>query len=72
MNLSRSGAARQRASDQEVISFLDGRVQELEQALQETGQKLEELEDKHERDGLANLEQVRLGTRFLKSLTARL
>lgn len=35
-----SGVARQRASDQEVISFLDGRVHDLEGALQEMAERL--------------------------------
>lgn len=53
-----SGAARQRASDQEVISFLDGRVQELEQALQETSDKLTVAQDQQHKDKLAFLEKV--------------
>lgn len=53
-----SGAARQRSSDQEVISFLDGRVQELESALQSTADRFSELQEQHGKDKLMSQEQV--------------
>ena len=53
-----SAAARQHASDEEVISFLDGRVQELEMSLSKTTERLREIEDQSNKDKLAQQEQV--------------
>jgi len=41
-----------------VISFLDGRVQELEMTLSKTTERLHEVEEKANKDKLAQQEQV--------------
>jgi chromosome segregation ATPase len=51
---------RQRVMDQEVIGFLDGRVQELEGGLKTTVGRLVEVEEKARRDMGQLQEQVRL------------
>jgi chromosome segregation ATPase len=55
-----SGAARQRSSDQEVISFLDGRVQGLEAALQETAERLAAFKEETRRERAQLQEQQRV------------
>lgn len=53
-------AARQRASDQEVIGFLDGRVQELELGLGQTATQLAGMQEQARRDKAQAQEQVRV------------
>jgi len=55
-----SDKERQRVMDQEVIGFLDGRVQELERGLKTTVGRLVEVEDKARRDMAQSQEQVRV------------
>jgi len=55
-----SDKERQRVMDQEVIGFLDGRVQELERGLKTTVGRFVEVEDKARRDMAQSQEQVRV------------